>query len=149
MCGIVGYSGKKEAVPVLLSGLAKLEYRGYDSAGIAVISKNKLFIRKTPDGKTKFSFSNGPGDMPLSEMCKASVMRWPIEQCFEEGKGQLGMDHYEHRSWPAWHRHMIYVFLGLHFLLRLRMKLKKNSGSYSAPSTEVGCGSLASPYANG
>jgi SRSO17 transposase len=108
-----------------------------------------LFIRKTPDGKTKFSFSNTPGDMPLSEMCKASVMRWPIEQCFEEGKGQLGMDHYEHRSWPAWHRHMIYVFLGLHFLLRLRMKLKKNSGSYSAPSTEVGCGSLASPYANG
>ena len=108
-----------------------------------------LFIRKTPDGKTKFSFSNAPGDMPLSEMCKASVMRWPIEQCFEEGKGQLGMDHYEHRSWPAWHRHMIYVFLGLHFLLRLRMKLKKNSGSYSAPSTEVGCGSLASPYANG
>jgi len=108
-----------------------------------------LFIRKTPDGKTKFSFSNAPGDMPLSEMCKASVMRWPIEQCFEEGKGQLGMDHYEHRSWPAWHRHMIYVFLGLHFLLRLRMKFKKNSGSHSAPSTEVGCGSLASPYAYG
>lgn len=108
-----------------------------------------LFIRKTPDGKTKFSFSNAPIDMPLSEMCKASVMRWPIEQCFEEGKSQLGMDHYEHRSWPAWHRHMIYVFLGLHFLLRLRIKLKKNSGSHSAPSTEVGCGSLASPHSYG
>ena len=48
MCGIVGYIGKKEAAPVLLSGLTKLEYRGYDSAGIAVISENKLFIRKTP-----------------------------------------------------------------------------------------------------
>ena len=36
------------------------------------------------------------------------------------------MDHYEHRSWPAWHRHMIYVFLGLHFLLRIRIKFKKN-----------------------
>jgi len=105
-----------------------------------------LFIRSTPDGKTKFSFSNAPIDMPLSEMCKASVMRWPIEQCFEEGKGQLGMDHYEHRSWPAWHRHMIYVFLGLHFLLRLRIQFKKNSGPHSAPSTEVDCGCLASSF---
>ena len=51
-----------------------------------------LFIRKTPDGKMKFSFSNAPIDMPLSEMCKAPMMRWPIEQCFEEGKGQPGID---------------------------------------------------------
>ena len=36
MCGIVGYVGKKQAAPILLDGLSKLEYRGYDSAGIAV-----------------------------------------------------------------------------------------------------------------
>ena len=36
MCGIVGYTGSKEAAPVLLDGLSKLEYRGYDSAGLAV-----------------------------------------------------------------------------------------------------------------
>jgi len=36
MCGIVGFSGKKQAAPILLDGLSKLEYRGYDSAGIAV-----------------------------------------------------------------------------------------------------------------
>ena len=36
MCGIVGYNGSKEAAPILLEGLAKLEYRGYDSAGLAV-----------------------------------------------------------------------------------------------------------------
>ena len=36
MCGIVGYVGVKQAAPILLEGLAKLEYRGYDSAGIAV-----------------------------------------------------------------------------------------------------------------
>lgn len=36
MCGIVGYIGKNQAAPILLEGLSKLEYRGYDSAGIAV-----------------------------------------------------------------------------------------------------------------
>lgn len=36
MCGIVGFTGKQQAAPVLLNGLSKLEYRGYDSAGIAV-----------------------------------------------------------------------------------------------------------------
>ncbi len=84
-----------------------------------------LFIRKTSDGETKYAFSNAPEDVAFEEMIKASVMRWPIEQCFQEGKGHVGMDHYEHRSWPAWHRHMIFVFLGLHFLLQLRTDLKK------------------------
>lgn len=37
MCGIIGYTGRKNAVPVLISGLHSLEYRGYDSAGIAVM----------------------------------------------------------------------------------------------------------------
>ena len=108
-----------------------------------------LFIRRNPDGKTKFSFSSAPTDMPFSEICQASLLRWPIEQCFEEGKGELGMDQYEHRSWPAWHRHMIYVSLGLHFLLRLRIKFKKNSSSHSAPSPKACCGSPAAthPYA--
>jgi SRSO17 transposase len=96
-----------------------------------------LFIRKGPDKQLKFSLSNAPKNMPLSEMCDASIMRWPIEQCFEEGKDQLGMDHYEHRSWPAWHRHMIYIFLALHFLLRLRIRFKKNSGIDTTTSKEV------------
>ena len=46
MCGIVGYIGEKEANDLLISGLEKLEYRGYDSAGVAVISNNKINIKK-------------------------------------------------------------------------------------------------------
>lgn len=46
MCGIVGYVGEKQAAPILLEGLAKLEYRGYDSAGIAVNHGNKLDVIK-------------------------------------------------------------------------------------------------------
>ena len=40
MCGIVGFTGTQNAAPILLDGLKKLEYRGYDSAGIAVVSKD-------------------------------------------------------------------------------------------------------------
>ena len=46
MCGIVGYVGKKNCVPILLDGLKSLEYRGYDSAGIAIIENKSIKIIK-------------------------------------------------------------------------------------------------------
>lgn len=47
MCGIVGYVGKEQAAPIILDGLEKLEYRGYDSAGLAVYNGNNIQIRKS------------------------------------------------------------------------------------------------------
>ena len=46
MCGIVGYSGPKEPLPILLGGLSRLEYRGYDSSGIAILNNNELIVEK-------------------------------------------------------------------------------------------------------
>src|SRR5512142_1432724 len=46
MCGIIGYIGKEAAVPILIEGLKKLEYRGYDSAGVAVLQDGRLEVRR-------------------------------------------------------------------------------------------------------
>ncbi len=102
-----------------------------------------LFMRRTEDGQIKYAFSNAPADIPLAELCRAATLRWPIEQCFQDGKSQVGMDHYEHRSWPAWHRHMLYVFLALHFLLRLRIRFKKNTGLDASASANARGGGAA------
>ena len=53
MCGIVGYTGKKQAAPILLDGLSKLEYRGYDSAGLAVRDGSNLAVVVKATGRLK------------------------------------------------------------------------------------------------
>ena len=69
MCGIIGYCGKKPAVPVILEALKCLEYRGYDSAGIACLCDGKLLIRKDA-GKIdevvqKHNLANIPGNVAI------------------------------------------------------------------------------------
>ncbi len=86
-----------------------------------------LVMRRDAEGKLRYAFSNAPVDIPKEELKGALTMRWPIEQCLEDGKKYLGMDHYQHRSWPGWHRHMTYVILALLLMLRIRFKFKKES----------------------
>jgi SRSO17 transposase len=85
-----------------------------------------LVIRRNVEdpSEVKFYLSNAPADIPLSELVRLSGMRWPIETIFEEGKGEVGLDEYQTRSWLGWHHHMILSLLAHHFLVRLRVKLE-------------------------
>jgi glutamine---fructose-6-phosphate transaminase (isomerizing) len=76
VCGIVGYIGEKEAQPILLAGLKRLEYRGYDSSGIALIlpKKNSLGIRKSP-GKIS-ALEKLVKNKPLSGVVGIAHTRW-------------------------------------------------------------------------
>jgi SRSO17 transposase len=78
---------------------------------------------------SKFFLSNAPATCSRAALVRVSGLRWPIETALEEAKGELGMDHYETRTWRGWHHHMTQTFLAHHFLVRLRLTLKKNSSA--------------------
>jgi hypothetical protein len=84
-----------------------------------------LIIRRNLDdpSEVKYYFSNAPVSIPLAELVRVCGMRWPIETIFEEAKGEVGMDHYEMRSWIGWHHHMLFVSLAHLFLVRLRIQV--------------------------
>src|SRR5213594_944606 len=74
MCGVVGYVGSKDAVPVLLDGLARLEYRGYDSAGVAVLNGHGLETRKLA-GRVQ-GLRDLLGRSPVLGSCGIGHTRW-------------------------------------------------------------------------
>ena len=77
MCGIVGYVGEEQAAPILLGGLSKLEYRGYDSAGIAVRNDGtgKTEIVKAK-GRLKILVEKTDGGMAVPGTCGIGHTRW-------------------------------------------------------------------------
>ncbi len=75
MCGIVGYIGKEQAAPILLDGLAKLEYRGYDSAGLAVYNGEEICSDKAL-GKLKILFNETEGGATLPGTSGIGHTRW-------------------------------------------------------------------------
>ena len=75
MCGIVGYIGGREAVPLIVDGLRRLEYRGYDSAGVAVLSDRKVPRSAARFGQTAQS-RRGIRANPLSGLYGIGHTRW-------------------------------------------------------------------------
>ncbi len=80
MCGIVGYIGESQAAPILLDGLAKLEYRGYDSAGIAVFDGEKIIMEKVM-GRLKVLDELTKGGETMPGTSGIGHTRWATHGC--------------------------------------------------------------------
>jgi SRSO17 transposase len=88
-----------------------------------------LLIRRTIGDDPKYSYfiSNASTSTRLKTLVWLSGLRWAIEQCFEESKTELGMDHYEVRKFMGWHHHILTCMLAHFFLWHLKIRLGKKS----------------------
>jgi SRSO17 transposase len=102
-----------------------------------------IFRRQVcPAPELKFYLSNAPSSCSHTELIRICGLRWPVETTLEEGKDELGMDHYEVRSWTGWHHHIAQTFMAHLFVIRLGLLLKKKSGVDLRPSSSVDCPSI-------
>jgi SRSO17 transposase len=80
-----------------------------------------------------YHLSNAEADVPLEKLVRVRGRRHQVEQMFEHGKGEAGLDHYEVRSWVGWHHHMTLSLLALWFLCLERLTIgEKNTGGDGA-----------------
>jgi SRSO17 transposase len=83
--------------------------RLYDFADIpdAASSMHRLVVRRAiDDGELAFFWCYAPTGATLADLVRVIGMRWAVEECFQAGKGQVGLDHYQVRTWPGWYRHI-------------------------------------------
>lgn len=80
------------------------------------------------EAKVKYYLSDADAQVPLLTLVQVGHTRWPVEDCFLQGKQEVGLDAYEVRSWLGWHHHMTLVMLALWFLKLETRRLGEKSG---------------------
>lgn len=94
-----------------------------------------LLLRRSLTDVTDVAYYRvcGPATTDLREMVRIAGMRWHIEQAFEETKGEVGLDQYEVRHWPAWYRHMTLVMLAYSIVVVAHARTGSQKGGYIFP----------------
>jgi SRSO17 transposase len=107
---------------------------GLPERTVWLVSKRTVGVKKT----YSYYISNAPVSTPLRTFVWLSGLRWAIEQCFEEGKTELGMDHYEIRKYAGWHHHMLMTMLAHFFLWHLKLHVgEKSAGPYRVAGADT------------
>jgi SRSO17 transposase len=102
--------------------------------------RERLVVIRTVDGppQTWYTLSNAPADIPVAQVAHAHGRRHGVEEALQAGKGEVGLGHYEMRSWVGWHHHMTLSLLALWFLVREQQRLgKKNPGPDGAATART------------
>jgi SRSO17 transposase len=89
-----------------------------------------LLIRRGVSDPAEVAYfaCGGPPGTTLQELVRIAGARWAVEECFELGKGDCGLDEYEVRSWAGWHRHVTLSLLALAVLVVIRARAAKPTG---------------------
>jgi SRSO17 transposase len=87
-----------------------------------------LLIEEQADGQIKFAFSNLPPNAGMKKAVRLWKSRWPVEQGYQQMKEELGLDHFEGRSWRGFHHHCCLVMLAFGFLLLERLRAEEAEG---------------------
>jgi SRSO17 transposase len=96
--------------------------QGWQTGDCAGAGPVWLLIEEQADGTTKYAFSNLPEGTGMRQAVRLWKGRWPVEQGYQQLKEELGMDHFEGRSWRGFHHHAAMVMLAYGFLLLERHK---------------------------
>ena len=110
----------------------------FSEEGIPAEQPERLLIRRSlgQEPELKFHRSNAPDDIPLQCLAERRACRWTIEQDFQAGKGESGLDEYETRGWIGWHHHTGLSMLALFFLALQKQRLgKKRTADDSSTSS--------------
>jgi SRSO17 transposase len=93
-----------------------------------------VVIRPVGESRTDYALTNADDKVPLAEMVRAQRQRHRVEEVFEAGNGEAGLDHYEVRSWVGWHHHITLSFVALWFLCLERRRVGgENPGDHGLP----------------
>jgi SRSO17 transposase len=113
-----------------------------DAMGVRVRSKQDrrvgpeerlVVIRTVGESRIDYALSNAGPETPLADVVRAQRQRHRIEEVFGAGKGEVGLDHYEVRSWVGWHHHMTLCLVALWFLCLERRRVGgENPGDHRA-----------------
>lgn len=99
-----------------------------------IVARNVL----NPD-EIKYFISNAPPETEVGTLLKVAFSRWRIERCFEDQKGEVGLDHYQGRRWLGLKRHLVITAVSYLFLAKVREELGgKKPGADSVPSAHGG-----------
>ena len=107
-------------------------------AGTDRSEKWLLFAVNPLDGETKYFLSDAPADVPIEELLVVAFSRWRIEHNFEESKQEIGLDHFEVRSYTGLQRHLAISMVSMLFLVRAALSLRKRtSDHWTVPQTRL------------
>jgi SRSO17 transposase len=111
-------------------GIGTKGYRVYDWAIIDSDHPDHQYLirRSVDDGELAFYHCYNPRHEPVGELVRVAGTRWPIEECFQTGKGNVGLDNYQVRLYPAWYRHITLAMIAQTFLAVLAHRHRAKKG---------------------